>query len=90
VIDATAVTELDYSAGQTLKELHQDLSRKGVVLAVIVVQVRHKGFLERLGLVDLIGANRIFESRHACMEAYRSEMLASPSELPTGGSTRSD
>jgi len=26
-----------------------------------------------MGLVDLIGANRIFDSRHACVAAYKSE-----------------
>jgi MFS superfamily sulfate permease-like transporter len=73
VIDARAVTEMDYSAGRTLAELQQDLSRLGVVLALIVVPVRHLGNLERMGLVDLIGANRIFQSRHACIHAYRLE-----------------
>jgi len=73
VIDARAVTELDYSAGQALKELHQDLSRRGVILALIMVQVRHQSALERFGLIDMIGADRIFESRYACLEAYRSE-----------------
>jgi high affinity sulfate transporter 1 len=74
VLDARAITELDYSAGQAIKELYQDLSGMGVVLALIVVQARHQGYLERMGLADLIGANRIFATRHACIEAYRSEM----------------
>jgi len=69
-IDARAVTEMDYSAGRALTELQQDLSRAGVVLALIVVP-RHHGLLERMGLVDLIGANRIFQTRHACIQAYR-------------------
>src|SRR5215472_4891990 len=74
VIDARAITELDYSAGRALTELHQELSAKGIVLALIVVEVRHRGFLERMGLADVIGANRIFESRYDCVQAYRSEM----------------
>jgi len=86
VIDARAVTELDYSAGEALKELHQDLSRMGVVLALIVVPVRHHGPLRVMGLLDLIGENRIFESRGTCIEAYRSEMPATLSEHPTEGS----
>lgn len=73
VVDARAVTELDYSAGRVLTELHQDLSRKGIVLAMIIVEVRHKESLERLGLIDLIGADRVFDSRYDCVEAYRSE-----------------
>jgi hypothetical protein len=29
-----------------------------------------------MGLIDLIGTNRIFESRHICLTAYRSECLS--------------
>jgi high affinity sulfate transporter 1 len=75
-IDATAVTGLDFSAGRALAELQQDLNEIGVTLALIVVPVRHRGNLERMGLVELIGANHIFESRHACLAAYRSEWSA--------------
>jgi hypothetical protein len=49
------------------------LAKAGVVLALIVVQVRHQGDLESMGLIKLIGANRIFDSRHACLDAYRLE-----------------
>lgn len=73
VVDATAVTEMDYSAGRAMAELQQDLAKAGVALSLIVVQVRHQSDLERMGLVDLIGASRIFESRQACIDAYLSE-----------------
>lgn len=73
VIDATAITKLDFSAGCALSELHQDLSKAGVVLALIVVPVRHFETLERMGLAEAIGAERIFESRHGAVAAYRSD-----------------
>ena len=76
VLDARAVTEVDYSGGRALAELHQDLAKAGIVFALIVVKVRHQGDLERMGLVDLIGADRIFESRYECVAAYRSGMAA--------------
>jgi MFS superfamily sulfate permease-like transporter len=72
-IDATAITGLDFSAGRALAELQQDLAKVGVTLALIVVPVRHWGDLERMGLIELIGANHIFESRQACLAAYQSE-----------------
>jgi MFS superfamily sulfate permease-like transporter len=77
VVDARAVTELDYSAGRALSELHQDLSKAGIVLGMIAVQARHRDSLERMGLVDLLGVDRIFESRYECLQAYRSEMSSS-------------
>jgi len=72
-IDATAITGLDFTAGRALADLQQDLAKAGVVLALIVVQVRHQGDLESMGLIKLIGANRIFDSRQACLDAYRLE-----------------
>jgi high affinity sulfate transporter 1 len=71
-IDASAITDIDYSAGQGLAELQQDLTKAGVTLALIIVKVRHQGKLERMGLVDLIGSDRIYESRQNCLAAYLS------------------
>ena len=75
VIDASAITGIDFSAGRALAELHHDLRKAGVVLALARMQLRRNGDLERMGLVRLIGAHRIFNSRRACLEAYRSECL---------------
>jgi high affinity sulfate transporter 1 len=73
VIDCSAITNLDFSAGRALMELHQDLAKVGIVFALSRLQVIPHGNLDRMGLVQLIGANRIFDSRHACIEAYRAE-----------------
>jgi hypothetical protein len=67
--------------GRALSELHQNLEKAGVVLALIDVQVRRHGDLERMGLIKTIGANRIFETREACVAAYRSESTT-PNGLP--------
>jgi sulfate permease, SulP family len=75
VFDATAITALDFSAGRALTELHQDLAKSGVVLALVVVPTKHRADLERMGLMNLVGANRIFDSRHAALAAYCSECL---------------
>ena len=69
------MTDLDFSAGRALAELQQDLAKAGVVLAMARMQLKRDGDLERMGLVELIGANRIFSSRRACLEAYRSGYL---------------
>jgi len=69
-VDATAITDIDFSAGRGLAELQQDLAKSGVTLALIVHMVRHHGKLERMGLIDLIGFNRIFETRHECVAAF--------------------
>jgi len=77
VIDASAITGIDYSAASALAELQQDLAKKGVVLALARVNPIAGGEsqqrLKRLGLVKLIGPDRIFPSRSACVEAYRAQ-----------------
>ena len=83
VIDGTAITGLDFSAGRAIAELQQDLAKAGVVLAFVWAPERHHEDLERMGLVELIGASRIFGSRHACVSAYKSECL-------TGDDSRAD
>jgi len=73
VIDATAITGLDFSAGRALAELQQDLAKSGVVLALVGLPVKRHTELEQLGLIELLGVNRIFQSRHACLAAYKTE-----------------
>jgi MFS superfamily sulfate permease-like transporter len=64
------------STGRAVAELQRDLAKAGVVLALVVVPVKHQADLERMGLIDLIGATRIFDSRHACLAACNLEMSA--------------
>jgi high affinity sulfate transporter 1 len=71
VLEAGAITDIDYSAGQSLMELDGDLKKAGVVLAMARVSPDLYHDLKQLGLIDVIGANRIFDSRQACLEAYR-------------------
>jgi MFS superfamily sulfate permease-like transporter len=76
VIDCSAITGLDFSAGRALIDLQQDLAKAGVVLALSRLQVSPHGDLERLGLLTPVGSHRIFASRHECVEAYRAERAA--------------
>ena len=69
-VDASAITAVDFSAGGTLSELHGELSVQGVTLAMTRVGPSLRSDLDRLGLTALIGADHLFESRHACVAAY--------------------
>jgi len=71
VVDASAITGIDFSAGSTLAELHRELSGKGVTLAMTRVGPALRSELDRLGLVALLGAEHLFPSRHECLAAYR-------------------
>ncbi len=84
VIDCSAITGVDFSAGRALAELHQDLENAGVVLALARVQLRRHGDLEQMGLIRRIGSHRVFNSRRDCLEAYRSECALASNEATPG------
>jgi high affinity sulfate transporter 1 len=82
LVDAEAITGIDFSAGRALIELQRDLARKGVVLALVRVNPRLRADLNRQGVTDAIGASRIFSSRKHGLAAYLDEVLSSPRAEP--------
>jgi MFS superfamily sulfate permease-like transporter len=73
VIDARAITDVDFSAGRALAELRRELADSGVVLALVVVSTRREDEVTQSGLVELADATRVFDSREACVAAYLAE-----------------
>jgi MFS superfamily sulfate permease-like transporter len=71
VIDAGAITAIDFSASRAVQDLHRELSRRGIVLALTRVNASLNADLEREGLRKVVGINRIFMSRRHCIKAYR-------------------
>ncbi len=90
VVDGSAITGIDFTAARAMADLHRELTKAGVVLALARVQTDRARPLSRFGLVDLVGADRIFDSRIACLMAYRAEVESGktpppqPSPSPTG------
>ena len=70
-VDAGAITDIDFTAARSLADLHQDLARKGVVLALARVSDGLRADLDRLEITSVIGADRIFNSRTHCVETYQ-------------------
>ena len=73
VVEAGAITSIDYTAASELKQLQRDLSKLGVVLAFTRVNADFRADLDRMELTDVIGAEHIFSSRKACIAAYQSQ-----------------
>jgi MFS superfamily sulfate permease-like transporter len=67
VVDAGAITGIDFSAGRALLELQQDLAKEGVVLALARVSTSLRADLDRQELTAAIGVDRIFSSRKRCL-----------------------
>jgi SulP family sulfate permease len=72
VVDAGAITSVDYTAGGALKELVKDLAQNGVTLVFAHISESLKADLDRQGLSEAIGPNRQFETLRECLAAYAS------------------
>ena len=77
IVDAEAITGMDFSAGRALIDLQQDLASKGVALALTRVEASLRADLDRQQVTDAIGAHRIFRSRKLSLAACQSS-TASP------------
>lgn len=71
VVDASALTNIDYSAGLTLKELQKDLAIKNIVMAFTRVDPDLHIELDRISLTSLMGPEHLFLNREDCINAYR-------------------
>jgi SulP family sulfate permease len=72
VVDAGAITGVDYTAAGILKELVKDLAKHGVVLVLAHTGEGLKADIDRLGLAEVIGTDRQFETLRECLAAYTS------------------
>jgi MFS superfamily sulfate permease-like transporter len=70
VVDAGAITRIDYTAARVVQDLQRNLAERGVVLVFAHVQSDLKPDLERHGLTEIIGASRIFDRLHDAVDAY--------------------
>jgi len=71
VVDAGAITSVDYTAARVLKELLSDLARAGVAFVVVHAPPSLRSDFERHRLTDVIGPQSIFESLHEALAAIR-------------------
>jgi len=70
VVDAGAITQVDYTAARVVRELQQDLAQRDVELVLAHVQSDLKPDLDRHHLTEAIGADRIFDTLHEALACY--------------------
>jgi SulP family sulfate permease len=69
---ADSIGDVDYSAAETLREIHAELAGRGVRLVMAVVDPPVQRALDRYGITDLLGAEAFYPTPMALLEAYRS------------------
>ncbi len=81
VVDAEAITNLDYTAARVVRDLHEELSQIGVTLAFARVGPYLEADFNRHCLTDVIGKNLIFPRLHDAIVAF--EELDNKAPQPT-------
>jgi SulP family sulfate permease len=72
LLDAQAITDIDVTALEALRDLHRELARQGIELKIAHANRPLRRLLDRTGLLDEIGQQSFFPSVHECIEAFHS------------------
>jgi MFS superfamily sulfate permease-like transporter len=70
VLDAEAIDDVDYTGGQTLLELADQLAVRQITFAVAEPSERLRGELDDFGVTRKIGADHIYDSVDAARDAF--------------------
>ena len=71
VVDASAITDLDYSAARSVRDLIEDLDARRVRLIFARVTPNLRSDMDRHGLTAAIGEERVFGTLHEALAAVR-------------------
>ena len=85
VLDAGAITSVDYTAGRVLRALREDLGRAGVVPLLVHAQSSLLADLARHRLTDVIDPDHTFDSLHEALAAIRDQGLHAGPPTPASG-----
>ena len=82
ILNVEANVEIDITAADALRDLHNDLVARGVRLGLARVKRDLRMPLERAGLADLIGEDMLFPTLPVAEEAYLSWAASNPEPPP--------
>jgi sulfate permease, SulP family len=72
-IDGQAVSDVDYSSGATLQQIHGELVAHGARLLFANLNDAVRAELDRYGITDLVGKDGYYESLANVLAAYRQQ-----------------
>jgi MFS superfamily sulfate permease-like transporter len=80
IVDAGAITDMDYSAARSIRDLLDDLARHRVGMVFARVSPYLRSDMDRHGITAALGATRIFATLHEAIAAVRSGALETHAE----------
>jgi SulP family sulfate permease len=82
VVDAEAITNVDYTAAQMLRQLHEELIDLKIVLVFARAPLSLKADLDRHLLTEIIGPTRLFDRLHDAAAAFAKLTNLNTAETP--------
>ena len=79
LVDAGAITDLDFSAACTVRDLVDEMRSRGIRVAFARVNAYLRADMDRHGVTPAIGADNVFATLHEGLEAVRALTPSSPS-----------
>jgi sulfate permease, SulP family len=73
IVDAEAITNVDYTAARVVEELKKDLTNAGVIFGFARVPWDTRADFDRHHLTEAIGPSLIFNRLHDALDAYESQ-----------------
>lgn len=69
-LEASAVDDIDFTAGYTLRSIYDLLKSRSIKLVFLMVEPNVRRELDRYGITDLVGTGAYFEAGDALIEAF--------------------
>jgi len=69
-VEASAVDDVDFTAGYTLRTVHELLHSKNICLVFLLVEPHVRKELDRYGITDLVGSDAFFDTGSNLIEAF--------------------
>jgi len=74
VVDAGAITDIDYSAAHSLRALFQELAARRIQVIFARVSLYLRADMDRHGILAVVGADHVFGTLHEAMAAVPAEV----------------
>jgi high affinity sulfate transporter 1 len=84
VLVGSAMGDVDYSGADALRQVQEELAKKGITLVLVDVSARVRALLDAYGLTAKIGNGNFYESVNDAVVAYRSATGGGPAAPSTG------
>lgn len=73
IIDASSINKIDITASDTIENLIDEMSKKGINVSITKLQKEEDSFLKRSGVLNKVGNKNLFDSVHLAVESSLSK-----------------